>query len=235
MTAEPLTSAPAEPHAGQRRRTSFAEGFAARLRTATAERHSKAEHSDFMTRLMRGELDQRAYRLLLGQYRHLYAALEEVASHLRDHPEPITEPFLHPGLDRHAAILQDLTVLHDGASLADPALPATDEYVRRIHATSQVPERFLAHHYLRYLGDLSGGQAVAALMARHYEIPAEALSMYRFPELPKPKVFKDGYREMLDAAPLTEEQAKRLIEEALDGFDLNAALFAQLDGTLTTR
>jgi len=111
--------------------------------------------------------------------------------------------------------------------LAAP-LPATAEYVERIRAAVNSPERYLAHHYLRYLGDLSGGQAVAALANRHYGIPAEALSMYRFTELPKPKVFKDGYRELLDNAPLTDEQREALIEECIDGFRINASLFAQL-------
>ena len=100
--------------------------------------------------------------------------------------------------------------------------------MERINATANVPERFLAHHYLRYLGDLSGGQAIAALVARHYGIPAKALSMYRFTELPKPKIFKDGYRELLDNAPLTEEQRQALIDETVEGFRINASLFAQL-------
>ncbi|WP_237196783.1 biliverdin-producing heme oxygenase [Rothia nasimurium] len=86
----------------------------------------------------------------------------------------------------------------------------------------------MAHHYLRYLGDLSGGQAVAALVARHYGVPAEALSMYRFEELPKPKVFKDSYRGLLDDAPLTDAQHDALVDEALAGFDHNSRVFAQL-------
>lgn len=202
-------------------------GFAARIRSATAQRHSSAEHSDFMTDLMGGRLDAAAYGRLLGQYRHIYAALEEVSRHFREHPTEITAPFVQEGLDRSAAIAQDLRSFPDAD---DEALPATREYVQRILATREAPERFLAHHYLRYLGDLSGGQAVAALMARHYQIPAEALSMYRFPDLPKPKVFKDGYRTLLDQAPLTEQQRENLLDEALRGFDLNAAMFAQLEG-----
>ena len=52
--------------------------------------------------------------------------------------------------------------------------------------------------------------------------------MYRFTELPKPKIFKDGYRELLDNAPLTEEQRQALIDETVEGFRINASLFAQL-------
>ena len=58
--------------------------------------------------------------------------------------------------------------------------------------------------------------------------------MYSFPQLPKPKVFKDGYRELLDRAPLSEEQREALIDEAMEGFRINAALFAQLGEQCST-
>ncbi|MDN5640046.1 heme oxygenase (biliverdin-producing) [Rothia kristinae] len=208
------------------------EPFSARLRRSTAERHSTAEHSTFMTDLMGGNLDARAYLRLLAQYRHIYAVLEEVARSFREDPQPLTDPFILPGLDRVPAIEADLAVLGDLVGGQEDAvfaaLPSTAEYAARIRATRTSPQRFLAHHYLRYLGDLSGGQAVAALMARHYGLPSEALSMYRFPDLPKPKVLKDGYRTLLDQADLSEEQRAELVEEAVMGFDLNARMFADL-------
>ena len=52
--------------------------------------------------------------------------------------------------------------------------------------------------------------------------------MYRFPDLPKPQVFKDGYRTLLDRAQLSEDQRAALVEEAVAGFDLNARMFADL-------
>ena len=184
------------------------ERFSARLKESTKHVHDNAEHSTFMEDLMGGSLNTEAYLRLINQYVHIYEALEAVSEHYRAEPNPVTDPFTHPGIDA--------------------PLPATAEYVERIRATVNSPERYLAHHYLRYLGDLSGGQAVAALVNRHYGIPAEALSMYRFTELPKPKVFKDGYRELLDNAPLTDEQREALIEECVEGFRINASLFAQL-------
>lgn len=201
--------------------------FSARIKAETAARHDSAEHSGFMTQLMGGKLDTRAYLLLLNQYYYIYRALEEVAANFRANPNPITDPFVLEGLDRLAAIRADLTAL--GQNEPEPALPATLAYADAIRATAASPERFLAHHYLRYLGDLSGGQAVAALVARHYGIGADALSMYRFDTLPKPKVFKDSYRDLLDAAPLTDAQRDALIDEAIAGFDHNSAVFAQLE------
>lgn len=207
-----------------------AETFATRLKQETAQRHSRAEHSTFMADLMGGKLDATAYLKLLGQYQHIYRALEEVSDYYRENPHEATAPFVEKGLDRAGAIAADLAALGQSGE-AEP-LPATREYVSAILATKEVPERFLAHHYLRYLGDLSGGQAVAALVARHYGIGPEALSMYRFPDLPKPKVFKDSYRGLLDNAPLSEAQRDALVDEALAGFDYNAKLFAELEASL---
>lgn len=201
-------------------------GFAARLKAATAQRHSKAEHSTFMSDLMGGKLNLDAYIDLLSQYVYIYDALEAVARSYRAAGNDILEPFVVPGLDRLDAIKADLAAL--GEPLGRPATPATAEYAQRILATASNPERFLAHHYLRYLGDLSGGQAIAALVARHYGAAPEALNMYRFPELPKPKVYKDSYRDLLDNAAFTEEEREALIDEALYGFDANARVFAEL-------
>lgn len=201
--------------------------FSARLKAETAARHEQAEHSSFMADLMGGKLDVGAYRMLLTQYVYIYEALEEVAAGFRANSNPITDPFVLEGLDRLASIKSDLAEL--GGTTAAHPLPATADYAAAIRATASAPERFLAHHYLRYLGDLSGGQAVAALVARHYGVPAEALSMYRFEALPKPKVFKDSYRGLLDSAPLTDAQRDALVDEALAGFDHNSAVFSQLD------
>lgn len=205
--------------------------FSARLKAETASRHEQAEHSSFMADLLGGKLDLEAYRQLLTQYVYIYEALEDVAAGFRTHPNPITEPFILEGLDRLDAIKADLAEL--GGPTDDQPLVATADYAAAIRATASAPERFLAHHYLRYLGDLSGGQAVAALVARHYGVPAEALSMYRFEALPKPKVFKDSYRGLLDAAPLTEAQRDALVDEALTGFDHNTRVFAHLGERVT--
>ena len=208
--------------------------FSAQLKQATAERHATAEHSSFMTDLMQGSLSALAYGRLLAQYVPLYTALEEAVHHHRMRGGSVLDLVDHPGLDRLPAILHDLDALRAATSdaLDTAPLPATQAYASRIREIAEQPERLLAHHYLRYLGDLSGGQAIAALMARHYGINAEALTMYRFPTLPRPKEIKDGYREQLDNAPLSAEQREAVIDEAIRGFDLSAAMFADIEQSL---
>ncbi|MGO1319601.1 MAG: biliverdin-producing heme oxygenase [Galactobacter sp.] len=116
-----------------------------------------------------------------------------------------------------------------------PGIPAiaaaTQAYADRIEEVGNDadPARLLAHHYLRYLGDLSGGQAIGKLVDRHYGPPADAMSMWHFESIPKPKVYKDGYRDLLDAFG-NERQRDAVVDEAVNGFRLNRDMFVELDG-----
>ena len=122
----------------------------------------------------------------------------------------------------------DLADLREGAAPAAPTA-ATAEYVERLTALpADAPERYFAHHYLRYLGDLSGGQIIGRLAGRHYEIPAESLRTWTFEGIEKHKPYKDQYRVALDTAPLTEAQREAFIDEAQAGFLLAKKLFDSL-------
>lgn len=203
--------------------------FSERLREATMTPHREAESEPFIVDLMAGKLDRGAYRALLGQYAVLYPTLEEaVQQYDRD---PVIAPFHHPGLARTRAINSDLDALSGSDREPPVALPATRELVERI-ASGLPPERFLAHHYLRYLGDLSGGLAIGRLVSRHYGVEPEALAMWRFDGIEKPKLFKDAYRENLDTVPLSVERQDALIDEAALGYRLNRTIFAQLGSRL---
>ena len=110
------------------------------------------------------------------------------------------------------------------------ATPATGTYVDRLAALPQdAPERYFAHHYLRYLGDLSGGQVIGRLAVRHYSTcPRRSLRTWRFEGIEKHKPYKDQYRAALDAAPLTEAQRDAFVDEARAGFILAKELFDSL-------
>jgi len=208
--------------------------FSARLRQATQAEHSRAESAEFITTLMHGTRSARDYALLLSQYRFIYAALEEEARRLRGRPD--LAELLDPALDRLPSIEADLSGLLPAVGLADAPgeLPATRAYAGRIRAAAaEHPARLVAHHYLRYLGDLSGGLAIGKLVSRHYGIAAEHLTMWSFDGIGKPKAYKDRYRAKLDGYALDAgaadgARADALVEEAMAGFALNRALFADL-------
>lgn len=200
--------------------------FAARVKTETQEAHNAAENTQFMGELLGGKRDRRAYVSLLEQYLHLYRALEATEQRFADAPE--LAGVLDARLNRVEALEADLADLLDGEAPAEPT-PATAKYIERLTALpSDAPERYFAHHYLRYLGDLSGGQVIGRLSGRHYEIPAESLRTWRFDGIEKHKPYKDQYRVALDTAPLTEAQQDALIDEAQAGFLLAKELFDSL-------
>src|SRR5690606_31126997 len=105
---------------------------------------------------------------------------------------------------------------------------AAQAYAARIRATVDEPERFVAHHYTRYLGDLSGGQAIGRVLDREFSREGRGLALYRFATIDRVKVYKDGYRERLDALPVTAEQRDAIVAEVQVAFSHNQALFAEL-------
>ncbi len=195
------------------------------LRTATRPQHEHAETRSFVTDLMGGSLSRSAYLDLARQHYVIYSNLEGTAERFAD--DPFVGRFVMPEVLRLDAIRTDLHTLcgDDWRSEIVP-LAATAEYAERLAAITD-PAHFLAHAYTRYLGDLSGGQAIAAMLKRHYGFTAEELTFYTF-NVGKIKVFKDRYREMMDAVPFSPDQAQEAAAEAQVAFDLNAAVFVEL-------
>lgn len=200
------------------------------LRDRTADVHDSAERSSFVTHLLDGALPLESYVELLVQYRAVYSALETASDHHRGHE--VVGLFADPALHRSAAIENDLRVLGGNDWQArHVTTPATDDYVARIaEVCTDWPGGFVAHHYVRYLGDLSGGQLIRRILARHYDITDGAgLSFYVFDQLDNGVEFKKAYRTRLDDAPWDDAERSRIVDEARRAFEHNIALFASLD------
>ena len=217
------------------------EPFSARLKASTATIHDEVEHTNFMVDLMEGRLDACAYALLLKQYTVIYAALEAKSREIAE--DGIFAPFHDANLFRHERIVWDLQELtgSDQFALNDVDLPVTlsaEAYADHLSGLTG-PEQLIAHHYTRYLGDLSGGQAIGALMGRHYAIPASALTIWDFTELGKTKPYKDAYRLRLNDIASTGGDEQSVIEETMTAFTLNGELLSELtslsDRTAATR
>lgn len=197
---------------------------AALVRAASADDHKAAESRGYIVQLMGGELSLEEYTRYLAQFGWVYEALEERGS--RDGDPAVFDP----ELARMAAIEADLAAL--GAAdwrTSHPALPATAEYAAHLRAVSDDDVRYLAHHYTRYLGDLSGGQAIARLVARHYGATPDQLSFYRFDIAENGVVrYKRGYREAMNDLALAPEQVDLLIAEVRTSFRMNSAIFEAL-------
>ena len=203
---------------------SFSTGLRERSRAA----HSDSEGASFMSDLMRGKGTRDDYVALVAQHWFIYEALERAAEAMRD--DPIAAPFITEKLTRLPALEADLAYLigDDWHERITP-VPTTERYVARIDEVGSTwPGGFVAHHYTRYLGDLSGGQFIGKIMARQFELGSNGIGFYVFDEIADPAAFKDVYREQLDAAPWDAAEAERVIDEVLLAYRFNTDLFVDL-------
>ncbi len=201
--------------------------FSQTVRESTRAIHAETEGSVFIAELVDGKRSKEDYAALLGQLYFVYQALEQVAETLR--ADPIASHFVDDKLTRLTAIDLDLDFLI-GPGWRETVTPlmATRRYVQRIHEMATWPGGFVAHHYTRYLGDLSGGQVIRTVLQRQHGFDTNGVGFYIFAEIAKPKLFRDTYREQLDTAPWDATEQERVIAEVTRAFELNGALFDDL-------
>jgi heme oxygenase (biliverdin-producing, ferredoxin) len=196
--------------------------LSAAMRAASQEEHDAAERSPFFSELLRGGLGKDAYAAYLARLRPIYAALEEAVRRHRN--DAVIAAVYDPALERLPAIDADLYCWSDGSPRPIYS-PAAESYRRRLESMDNGPA-LLAHHYTRYLGDLSGGQAIARTLERIFNLGGIGLAFYAFPM--QPKGYKDGYRARLDTLTLQTEQVEILLSEVKFAFRLNQALLDEL-------
>jgi len=203
--------------------------FSAALRERTWGSHGDSEGAAFMTDLMKGRGTRDDYIALVAQHYFVYQTLEAAAARFAD--DPAVVPFLSPALTRMPALEADLEFLlgADWSSQIAP-LPTAVRYVDRIDAIAAEgwSGGFVAHHYTRYLGDLSGGQHIGKVMQRHFGFETNGIGFYLFDEIANPSEFKSRYRDELDAANWDAAEQERVIDEVLLAYRLNTELFTDL-------
>lgn len=199
--------------------------FSDAVREQTRTAHEQAESRPFIVDLMSGSLNVRSYVNLLSSLAPVYQAME---THLRDQSgDPSIALLDDRRLDRYGRMTTDLASFGQPTIGGDP-LASSQAYVAAIHAAAAAPQRLLAHHYTRYLGDMAGGSAIARNLHTKYGVPFEQLSFYDFTSLGDLVPYRRQYKQNLDALPWTESQQQDFIDEALLAFELNAALFDEL-------
>lgn len=159
--------------------------------------------------------------------------MEEEMRRLKDHP--ILSQVYFPELERKETLEQDLAY-YFGKNWRDQVAPsdATQSYVARIHQIANSnPELLIAHSYTRYIGDLSGGQILKKIAQNGMNLTdGEGTNFYEFKHISDEKAFKKEYRARLDALPIDESTADRIVEEANDAFGMNMHVFKELEGNL---
>lgn len=207
-------------------------GLARRLREGTWTLHSAAERAGVMPALLRGELPARGFWQLQRNLLVVYQALEAGLARHATHPLLALLP-LGP-LGRCAALQADLTAGAgpDWSTVLPPAGAAATAYAERLRALARhQPSALAAHAYVRYLGDLAGGQALRRVAQKAYGLQGDAGARF-FDFGPPAEVARlgQGLRIALDSLPLDDAAQQALVAEAQWAFAQHVRLFDELAG-----
>ncbi|WP_445528991.1 biliverdin-producing heme oxygenase [Streptomyces cyslabdanicus] len=206
------------------------DSFSTLIRTASHEQHTEAETSTFMSDLLGGRLGVDAYARYTEQLWFVYEALEDEAERLAS--DPVAGPFIRPELFRLAELERDLAHLRGASWRSEVSvLPATEAYAARVRECAERwPAGYIAHHYTRYLGDLSGGQIIRDKAEKTWGFTkkGDGVRFYVFEQIPNPAAFKRSYRELLDTVDADDLEKQRIVTECRKAFSLNTAVFQAL-------
>ncbi|KAH9949730.1 heme oxygenase [Amylocystis lapponica] len=224
--------------------------IASLLQKGTAEIHERVENGRGAGWLVRGELDREEYARFLMMLWYIYGSLERA---MEEHAScPTLQSTYRPAvLSRSSRLSADISsLLHISESswqshpvhvelLRSPP-PEMTSYVSRIEsiADSADPSTLLAHAYVRYLGDLSGGQTIRRRIAKAYDLEdGIGTSFYDFQPLEGTgcattgdvKKIKDWYRVGMNTAVGDNDPLKAaMLREAIIAFELNDGLLESL-------
>ena len=165
------------------------------LKKMTRSKHSNAERSWFASLMMSGKITNEQYAAYLKQQFECYNALEKRFQNISD-VIPIPEK-----LKRATNIMNDLKELNSDIDNI-PIFESTNEYIQYINACEE--NMLYAHVYVRYLGDLKGGQMIAKKIpgsGQYYkfENPDELESFIR-KQLREDEIFVDECNKCFDSA-----------------------------------
>lgn len=206
--------------------------FAQVIREGSWNDHEDSEGADFMASIMRGTASLDDYIQLVVQHYFMYVALEEVSRQFAS--DERFAPFHSADLLRMKYLKADLEFLI-GADWRDKVLaqPATVAYANRIKEVGEeawIPG-LVAHHYTRYLGDLSGGQMIAKRVAKQHGFEAgKGVEFYNFESLGSLNGFKNRYRDELNrfGETLDEAEKQKMLAEVRAAYRFNTEVFIDM-------
>ncbi|KAG6915625.1 hypothetical protein DXG01_010664 [Tephrocybe rancida] len=213
------------------------------LREGTHQAHETVSKSQGALALASGRLPKPEYIRYLMVLWHVYDALEQALEQHATHPtlESTYNPTL---LARGTALTTDISFLLEvpesswkshsmHIELLKEAPQALTAYVAHLRELADAPDPspLLAHSYVRYVGDLSGGHIIRRFIGKAYNLDSDdslgqGLAFYSFKELTsakpatqgKIKHIKDWFKAGMDKAG----------EQALVAFELNSGLLATI-------
>jgi heme oxygenase len=207
--------------------------LASQLREGTKHSHTMAENTAYMKCFLKGIVEKEPFRKLLANLYFVYSTLE--AELLRHRNHPVVGLIYFPDLNRKASLKKDLAFYYGDNWQAEIApSEAGKVYVDRIKQISNSqPELLVAHSYVRYMGDLSGGQALRNIVRSALKLPPDqGTNLHEFeafPTVEARKAFKMRYRDTLNSLPVDDQLAQEIVAEANYAFGLNRDVMHSLE------
>ena len=213
--------------------TTMEHNLALCLREGTQQSHTLAENTAYMKCFLKGIVEKEPFRQLLANLYFVYSALEDAIRRHAQHA--VVGPMYFPLLERVSPLEKDLAFYY-GANWRDEIVPSPQgqHYVERIHTLAdQEPALLVAHSYVRYIGDLSGGQGLRAVVRSALKLPnGDGTAFYEFDNLPSVdarQVFKGIYRNALNSLPIETSVVQKIVDEANLAFQLNRNVMHDLE------
>jgi len=171
------------------------------LRDLTHEAHKAAETKPFVKILFSGNIDPKLYATFLKNQHPCYDLLEACA---------MIAGLLNGLTDIRRSRKINADFLELWKEEQEPViLPVVKRYMDHIMSIKDDPKRLMAHVYVRYMGDLAGGQMIAK------RVPGSG-TMYQFED---PEGLKTAIRERI---------SDDMAEEAIICFGFAAEMFEEM-------
>lgn len=202
-------------------------GFGPRVRRLHArigKAHHQAEGMAYSRSLLEGRATPRQLAALLRALAPAYALLDAQIA--------LLAPALGVADGAWSALARSTALRHDLANLAGlpstPPSPAAAAWLEQLRALAhRAPHRLLVHAYVRYGGDLSGGQQLA--QQANAILAAQGLPALRFWAFERPiPELKQALHDALERFTLSPSQEEELLEEAEAAFRATQRLLAEL-------
>jgi heme oxygenase len=188
--------------------------FTDRLRSSTQAIHEIVENSNFMKDLLSGSLQKSRYVLYLIALWPIYNSLESELSFRKSN---LITSFYDKRLNRKDRVYDNIALLKSDEKINDELLKEVNFYAYQIQKSSDI--QLIANQYIRYMGDMAGGQAIKSIMKRSYNFADEELSFYDFDIEEGIKKYRDSYKDKINRLIATEEDQNEFVSSVLDAYE----------------
>lgn len=197
-----------------------------RLRESSMDAHKNAEGSSFIKDLFQGKCSDKKYAQYLWALREVYQTLENAMTEHKSQAQ--VKCVFYPELFRTEPLNNDLKVWNEG-SVNENLQQAVNEYKNHLkQLQTDKPHLLVSHAYVRYLGDLSGGQILGKIMSKRFpENRGLNFYTYNFSDFTERK---NAYRSQLDViGEQVPHFTNDICDEAITAFKLNERIFESLN------